>query len=105
MTTQNYFILSADERLAAMAFNVEDARIDPRAVDNSSPGAGINLNDAATNYEAGEPLTLTGAFVAPKRIVDDQSYQQYMPGLITFLLAKPWATLEDETIFAPYTGP
>lgn len=103
--TLNQFILTAAERDEAMGYNVAFTRIDPRPVDNASPGVGINLNDAATDYDPGEVVPLTGMFVAPKNIVDDPTYQQHMPGLITYLLGKPWALLEDETVFAPYTGP
>ena len=104
-TVTNQFILTASERDEAMTYNVPDARIDPRPVDNASPGVGINLNDAATDYAPGDVVSLAGTFVAPKNIVDDPAYQYYMPGLITYLLGKPWASLENETIFAPYTGP
>jgi len=102
MTMMNYFILTAAERAQAMGLDDdENVAIDPRAVDNASLGTGINLNDIAANYQSGDPVTLTGAYVAPKRIVDDPAYQQYCPNLITFLLTKPWALLENETIFAP----
>jgi hypothetical protein len=98
---QNWFILTAAQRDAAVAFNNDDVAIDPRAVDNSSPGVGLNLNDNATDYDPGEPVTLAGTFVAPKRIVDDPEYQTYAPGLIALLIGLPFAALESETIFAP----
>jgi hypothetical protein len=98
MGVQNYFILTAAERTTAMGYNTVDAAIDPRAIDNSSPGVGINLNDAAAGYDPAEAVTLTDCYVAPKRIVDDPIYPG---GLKTFLLTLPWASLEDETIFAP----
>ena len=98
MATQNYFILTDSERALAMGFNTSDAMIDPRAVDNDSPGVGINLNDNAQGYDPADPVALTDTYVAPKRIVDDPAYPQDMK---TYLLTLPWALLENETIFAP----
>lgn len=98
---QNYFILTAAQRTTAMAWNGEDVMIEPRAVDNGSPGVGLNLNDNADDYEAGDPVTLTGTYVAPKAIVDNPEYLTYAPSMVTYLLTLPWASLEDETIFAP----
>lgn len=98
---QNMFVLTAAQRTAAMAFNGADVAIDPRAVDNASPGVGINLNDNAADYDPAAPVTLTGTYVAPKQIVDDPAYAQYAPGMITYLLTLPWCSLESETIFAP----
>jgi len=101
MGIQNFFVLNDAQRTTAMAWNSEDVAIMPRAVDNSTPGVGINLNDNAADYDPAEPVTLTGAFVAPKAIVDDQEYQTYAPAMITFLLTLPWCSLETETIFTP----
>lgn len=101
MGMQNFFILTEAQRSAAMAFNGEDVAINPRAVDNGSPGVGLNLNDNAVDYTPGEAVTLTGCYVAPKRIVDDPEYLTYAPGMVTLLLTLPWASLETETIFAP----
>lgn len=101
MAVQNFFVLTASQRTAVMAFNGSEVAINPRAIDNASPGVGINLNDAATGFLAGDPVTLTGMFVAPKRIVDDPDYQAYVPDMINYLLDKPFATLEPETIFTP----
>lgn len=105
MSVLNMFILTAAQRTAAMAFNNDDVAIDPRAVDNASPGVGLNLNPAATGIAAGAAVALVGKFVAPKRIVDDQQYVIYAPDLIAYLLDKPWATLDSDTIFAPAAGP
>lgn len=99
MATQNYFILTEAERNTAIGFNQPPApEINPRAVDNTSPGVGINLNDNAANYGPGDPVGLTGTYVAPKRIVDDPTYGA---PLKAYLLTLPWALLENETIFAP----
>lgn len=95
---QNYFILTSAERTTAMGFSNPSGEIDPRSVDNESPGIGINLNDNASNYDPGEAVPLTGTYVAPKRIVDDAAYGN---SLKAFLLTLPWASLENETIFAP----
>lgn len=100
MAVQNFFILTAAERVTAMSFNGA-VEIDPRAVDNSSPGVGINLNDSAAAFTPGQTVTLTGKYVAPKRIVDDPEYLAYAPDMVAFLLTLPWCTLEAETIFAP----
>lgn len=101
MTMQNFFVLTPAQRATAMGYNGEDVAIDPRVVDNNSPGVGLNLNDNAAAYAPGDPVTLTGAYVAPKRIVDDPEYLTYAPGMVTFLLTMPWCSLETETIFAP----
>ena len=102
MAITNYFILTAAEKAAAQAFDNENVALGCRAVDNSSPGVGINLNDNAADYEAGDPVTLTGKFVTAKRIVDDPDYVQFAPDMVAYLLDKPFATLEPETIFAPF---
>lgn len=101
MAIQNFFVLTGAQRSDAMVFNNDDVAIDPRAIDNASPGVGLNLNDKATNYEPADPVTLTGCYVAPKRIVDDPDYAQFAPGMIAYLLDKPFCMLEPETIFAP----
>ncbi|CAH1658083.1 conserved hypothetical protein [Hyphomicrobiales bacterium] len=101
MAVQNFFVITADQRDDLIAMNSPDASINPRAIDNSSPGIGININPDATGVDAGEAVTLVGKFAAPKRIVDDADYQAYVPGMITYLLDLPYALLEAETIFAP----
>jgi hypothetical protein len=98
---QNYFVLTAAERTTAMGFNTAEFQVDPRAIDGATPGIGLNLNPDAASYAPGAPVTLVGNYIAPKRIVDDSDYQANLPDLITYLLTLPWATLEDETIFAP----
>ncbi|MDQ0305348.1 hypothetical protein [Ancylobacter polymorphus] len=97
----NFFVLTAEQRVIAMSFNGSDVAVDPRAIDNASPGVGINLNDSAVDFEPGDVVTLVGKYVATKRIVDDPQYAIYAPGMITYLLTLPWCTLETETIFAP----
>lgn len=84
-----------------MAFNSPDMQIDPRAVDTPSPGVALNLNDAATEYAAGNPVTLSGSYLAPKRIVDDPDYLHYVPDMVAYLLDKPFGLVEDETVFLP----
>lgn len=101
MGMQNMFVLTAAQRTTAMSYNGEEVAIVPRAVDNTSPGVGINLNDNATDYDPADPVTLAGTYVAPKQIVDDPEYLLCAPGMITFLLTLPWCSLEPETIFAP----
>lgn len=101
MAIQNFFVLTSAQRVTSMGFNGEDVAINPRAVDNGSPGVGINLNDNADDYDPADPVTLTGTYVAAKRIVDDPDYLTYAPGMVAFLLTLPWCTLETETIFAP----
>lgn len=98
----NFFIFTAAERAHAMTLDDDsNATVDPRAIDNDSPGIGLNLNDLADNYGPGAPVALTGCFVANKRMVDDPAYQQYCPGLITYLLTLPYALLDTDTVFAP----
>lgn len=101
MATQNWAIITEAQRSALIAFNGNDVAIDPRAVDNASPGVGININPDAEDVEAGAVVTLVGKYVAPKRIVDDAEYLTYAPGMVAILLTLPWAMLESETIFAP----
>lgn len=103
MGMQNFFVLTSAQRDTAMGWNGEDVAIMPRAVDNNSPGVGLNLNDNASAYDPADPVTLTGTYVAPKCIVDDADYLTYAPAMITFLLTLPWCSLETETIFAPET--
>lgn len=98
---QNYFILTAAQRTASMALNSPDAAIDPRAVDGTTPGVSLNLNNNAAGYEAGAPVTLTGTFLAPKRIIDDPDYVFYVPDMVAYLQDKPFGLCEDETVFAP----
>jgi hypothetical protein len=101
MSAQNMFILTAAQSAVAEGFNNENVAVEPRAVDGANPGAGANLNDAASDYAIGDAVSLTGMFVAPTRIMDDPEYRTYAPGLIAFLRSLPWAALETETIFAP----
>ncbi|RWL19734.1 MAG: hypothetical protein EOR57_14165 [Mesorhizobium sp.] len=101
MAVLNLFVLTAAERETAMNWNGPDAAVNPRAVDNASPGVGANLNDNATDYEPLEAVTLVGKFVTGKRLVDDPDYQLYAPEMVAFLLTKPFCTLEPETIFLP----
>ena len=102
MPMMNMFVLTAAHRDIAVTLDDDNNTIiAPRAIDNTSPGVGININDAATDYAPGAVVLLVGCFIAPKRIVDDPAYQQYCPALITYLLTLPWCSLESETIFAP----
>jgi len=101
MPVTNYFILTTAQKNAASAFNNEDVALGARAIDGSSPGVGLNINDNAADYAAGAPVTLTGAWVTSKSIVDDPDYVAFAPGMVSYLLDKPFATLEPETIFAP----
>lgn len=101
MGMMNFFVLTPAQRTTAMGYNVVGVAIDPRAVDNNSPGVGLNLNDDAADYDPADPVTLAGMYVAPKRIVDDPVYLASTPGMITYLLTLPWCSLETETIFAP----
>lgn len=98
MATQDYFVLTSAESTEAESYNTPLVEIDPREIDGSNPGEGINLNENASNYELNDPVTLTGARAAPKRIVDDPYYPNDMK---TFLLTLPRCSLESETIFAP----
>jgi hypothetical protein len=98
----NFFVLTAAQRTTAMGLDDDsNYEIDPRAIDNSSPGVGINLNDNATGVSAGATVSLTGKYVSPKRMVDDQNCLNYCPLLAPMLLTLPWCSLETETIFAP----
>lgn len=97
MPAQNMAIITPAQRAALMSFNNEDVAISPRAVNNANPGTGHNTNPDAV----GDAITLTGNFVAPKRIVDDEQYQTYAPGMVALLRTLPWCVLESDTIFAP----
>lgn len=102
MAMENDFILTAAQRTTALGLDADlIAEVDPRAIDNTSPGTGINLNDNATGIAAGAVVTLTGKYILPKKIVDDPLYITHCPALITFLLTLPWCSVEPETIFAP----
>ena len=101
MSVMNFFVLTGAQRTTAMGFNGNGVDIDPRAIDNSSPGVGVNLNDNAADYAPGDIVTLGACYAAPKRIIDTADYQQQAPGMVAFLLTLPFCTLETETIFAP----
>jgi hypothetical protein len=105
MSVISFFILTYAQSAHAMSLDDKaNARIEPRAVSNASPGVGINMNDQAAGVAAGATVMLGGQYVAPKRIVDDPSYQKYCPDLIAFLLTLPFCSLETDTIFgvAPF---
>lgn len=102
MPVANFVIFTAGQVATAQTLDDDvNARIDPRAIDNGSPGVGININDQAVGVAAGDAVSLVGKYVAPKRIVDDPAYQQYCPNLIANLLTLPMCLLETDTIFAP----
>lgn len=102
MPMMNFFVLTSAQVATAQTLDDNNnAVIDPRAIDNASPGVGINLNDNASGVSAGATVTLTDMFAAPKRIVDDPDYLHYCPNLAPFLLSLPFCSLETETIFAP----
>lgn len=101
MSTQNYFVLTSAQRSTAMGYNHPSASINPRAVDSASPGSGINTNQNADGYDAGDAVTLIGQYVAPVRIVNDPAYLSFVPDMVAFLLTLPSALLENETIFLP----
>jgi hypothetical protein len=101
MGVQNFFVLTEAQKATAESYNGEDVAIVPRVVDNTSPGVGLNLNDNAIGYRLGDPVTLTGKYVAPTRIIEDREYHTYVPDMTGFLLNMPLCSLETETIFAP----
>lgn len=104
MSMINLFVMTAAQRTTAMGMDDDaNAAINPRAIDNASPGVGINLNDLVTGVSPGDVVTLTGKYVVNKRIVDDPDYNYYCPTLGPWLLANcPYCSLESETIFAPF---
>jgi len=103
MATQNFFVMSASQRIIAVGYNqgAGGVAIDPRLIDSSTPGAGINTNPDADGFGVGDPITLVGQYVAPVRIVNDPEYQREVPEMVAFLLTLPSAILEVETIFLP----
>lgn len=101
MPASDLFVLTSAQRTTAMSFNDGNTDIAPIEITHSSPGVGINLNHEATSYRLKDTVPLTGCFIAPKRIVDDQAYIDGVPGMIEFLMTLPWCSLEIENIFAP----
>lgn len=101
MSVTNYFVLTSAEKTAAEAYDNENVQLGARVIDGSTPGVGINLNDNAASFDAGDVVTLSGKHICTKRIVDDPQYQTYAPGMVTYLQDKPFCMLEPETIFAP----
>jgi len=102
MATQNWVVLTSAQLTHAQTLDDdENYQIGTRAVDNANPGIGLNINPDADGYDPGDPITLVGNYVAPKRMVDDPDCITYAPDLATYLLTLPWAMLESETIFAP----
>jgi len=90
MSMMNFFVLTPSQ--VATSKTLDDninAAINPRAIDNPSPGVGINLNNQASGIAAGATVTLAGNSVAPKQIVDDPAYQQYCPGP-NHIRSVPW---------------
>ncbi len=101
MSMMSFFVLTQAQSDHAQTLDDDNNyQIMPRAIDNSSPGVGINLNGQATGIAAGTTVTLTGMFVAPKRMVDDPDCKTYAPNLIPYLLTLPFCSLQTETIFA-----
>lgn len=96
MGMQNFFVLTSAQRTTSVQGGIGwgdgEVAIDPRAVDNTSPGVGLSLNDNAADYDPAEPVTLTGCYVAPKRIVDDAEYLAYAPAMVAVLLTLPWCS-------------
>lgn len=102
MAMMNFFVITQAQRTDLMAMNDPNVGIDPPAINNPSPGVGINLNDNADDYAPGAVVTLSDdKYVAPKRMVDDPAYQHYVPDMVAYLLTLPWCSLETETIFIP----
>lgn len=102
MGTQSFLVFTSAQRTTAMGLDDDaNAAIDPRAVDNASPGVGLNLNDLSSEYDPGDPVTLTSCFVAPKRIIDDPDYNHYCPDLVDYLKELPFCLLDSDAIFAP----
>lgn len=105
MTTQNFFILTGAEVTAAEAFNTEEIGLGPREIDAASPGVGLNLNPDADDYGPGDPVALTGKFVATQSLLSNPDYTQNVPGMLTELLKRPWVSADTDTIFLPPIGP
>jgi hypothetical protein len=100
MTTQLFFVLTEAQIEQAREFNTGTQEIEPRAIDHPTPGTGINLNDQTSPpMKPGNTVTLTGKYIAPKRIVDDAAYPQ---GMKDYLLSNcPYCLLEVESILLP----
>ena len=103
MAILNYVVLTSAQRDTAEAFNaeLEGIAIWCRPIDSATPGSGINLNENATGHDVGDPVALTGMFVAPVNIVNDPDWLAQGQDAIAFLLTLPWCLLENETIFLP----
>lgn len=103
MATMNFVVLESAELTHAQTLDDDvNYQIGTRAIDNASPGLGININPDASAYpDGGEVVALVGKFVAPKRMVDDPDCVTYASALRSYLLTLPWCMLETETIFAP----
>lgn len=97
----DFFVLTPEQRDAAMAFNGAQVAVDPRAIDGRSPGSGLNTNAAAHGYELDSPVALAGNYAAPASIVNDPAYAAGAPGMIEFLLTLPRCSLDIEAVFAP----
>jgi hypothetical protein len=99
---QNFFVLTAAQRISAMALNNSNGGINPRLIDSTAPGSGININELAVGFDVGDPITLTDAkYVAPYRMVNDPDLLVNNPDLVNYLFDLPAAALEIETIFLP----
>ncbi|WP_346915038.1 hypothetical protein [uncultured Roseibium sp.] len=97
------FVLTAAERDAVIALVEPQSGlgINPRPVDATDPGVGINLNESATAFEVGAAVPLATMFVTNKRIVDDPDYIANAPEIVAYLQDKPIVVLKTETVFKP----
>lgn len=100
MAIQNFIILTAAQRTSGMALN-DGLGINPRAVDTATPGIAINMNDNATDHDAGDAVTLAGMFLTPARILNDADHIAEVPALVAYLTDKPFALIDEEMVFAP----
>ena len=98
---ENNVIFTAAERASAMELDNPHggAGCLPFPVTAPSPGVGLNINDQAASFGAGDPVPLTGKYVAPVAMVNNQEYIDSAPALVAFLITLPWAMLDSETIF------
>jgi len=102
MSVVTQFILTEAEKIAISAYDHPELQLGGRLIDGSTPGVGVNLNDNAADYDAGEVVQLAGNYVVAKAVVDNAEYKALTPLMVAALLEKPFCMLENETIFAPF---
>jgi len=101
MPAYHAFICTEAQRDAILPLNTT-VLIIPNAVTTENPGVGFNNNDHPTcTVDLGEPIALTGKWLAPYAAVNNPDYLAEAPNLVTYLLTLPAAIVDTDSVFVP----